>query len=390
MMSDAGRTGAIYLDNAATSYPKPECVYEAVDSFMRQNGASSGRGTYRRALAADELVSKTRRLLADLLGAEDDSRIVLLSGATEALNLAIKGLVQPGDNVVTSSMEHNAVWRCLRELEAAGILTVTRVPCAEDGTMRVSDLAEALCPNTRLVALVHASNVTGTLLPVEAVARVVKERGIALLVDAAQTIGVLPFTVQELGADLLAFPGHKGLLGPQGTGGLYVGQGVELRPLKAGGTGRESLLEVMPPALPDRFEAGTANVPGISGLGAGVEFVLREGVARIREREMALSEYTLAGLRSIPKVEVYGPRDAESRIGVISFNVSGLGPEQVAYALDEAYGIMVRAGLHCAPCAHRTIGTLDKGTVRVGLGLFNTVEDIDRLLEAVRGVAEVV
>jgi selenocysteine lyase/cysteine desulfurase len=238
--------------------------------------------------------------------------------------------------------------------------------------------------------LVHASNVTGTLLPVEAVARVVKERGIALLVDAAQTIGVLPFTVQELGADLLAFPGHKGLLGPQGTGGLYVGQGVELRPLKAGGTGRESLLEVMPPALPDRFEAGTANVPGISGLGAGVEFVLREGVARIREREMALSEYTLAGLRSIPKVEVYGPRDAESRIGVISFNVSGLGPEQVAYALDEAYGIMVRAGLHCAPCAHRTIGTLDKGTVRVGLGLFNTVEDIDRLLEAVRGVAEVV
>ncbi len=378
---------AVYLDNAATSFPKPEQVYRAVDRFMRENGASAGRGQYARAVAAEEVVFETRKRLAALFGVDEPSRVILTSGATEAINLALRGLLKPGDHVVTSSMEHNAVWRCLKALEAEGVAEVTAVPCLPDGTLPVERVKRALRPATRLVALLQASNVTGTLLPVAEIGELTRARGIPFLVDAAQTAGVFPIDVARLGIDLLAFPGHKGLLGPPGTGGLYVGPAVSPRPLKWGGTGRESSLENMPSALPDRYEAGTLNVPGIAGLGAGVGYVLARGVNGIRQHERALTGHALEVLARVPGLTVYGPADPDRQVGVISFNVEGLGPEQVAYALDEAYGIMVRAGLHCAPRAHRTIGTAERGTVRASVGVFNREADLDYLGRALAEIA---
>jgi len=380
----------VYLDNAATSFPKPEEVYRAVDRFMRENGTSAGRGQYSRAVAAEELVLETRKLLAELLGADEPSRVILTSGATEAINLALRGLLRPGDHVVTSSMEHNAVWRCLKALQAEGVADVTAVPSLPDGRLPPERVEQAFRPNTRLVALVQASNVTGTLLPVDRVAELARAHGALVLVDAAQTAGVFPIHVTRTGIDLLAFPGHKGLLGPPGTGGLYIGPGVRLRPLKWGGTGRESLLEDMPETLPDRYEAGTLNVPGLAGLGAGVRYVLERGVDDIREHEKTLIAHALEVLARVPGLRIYGPADPNEQVGVISFNLAGLGPEQVAYALDEAYGIMVRAGLHCAPSAHRTIGTVETGTVRASVGVFNTEQDLDYLARALTEIAALV
>lgn len=377
----------IYLDNAATSFPKPAQVYEAVLDAMRRVGASAGRGTYRLALEADRIVFEARLALARLFNIADPARLVFTANATEALNLALKGLLRPGDHVVTSSVEHNAVWRPLKVLERTRGVRVTTVPCRQDGSMEVADLARALEDDTRLVVLTHASNVVGTLLPVPEVGRLTKSRGILLLVDAAQTAGVCPIDVEAMGIDLLAFTGHKGLLGPMGTGGLYVREGVTLAPLKEGGTGSESLLEEQPATLPDRYEAGTMNVPGLAGLKAGVEFLLAEGVDRVRNREKELTAYALAELARIEGITIYGPQDPERQVGVISFNLAGLGAEQVAFLLDSAYDIQVRSGLHCAPQAHRTIGTINTGTVRVGLGYFNSERDIDALVAALTAIA---
>lgn len=377
----------IYLDNAATSYPKPEPVYEAVYRFMRELGATSGRGAYSRALKADRVVFETRRALARLFNVKDASRIVFTSNVTEALNLAIKGLLNPGDHVVTSSMEHNAVWRPLKAMERERGVTLTQVVCTPDGRLDPADVEREIRKETRLVVLTHASNVTGTIMPIEEVGRICRKRGVVFLVDAAQTAGAYPIDVERENVDMLAFTGHKSLLGPMGTGGLYIAEGVELRPLKEGGTGGDSLLERQPNYLPDRFEAGTLNVGGIAGLGAAVEYILGEGVERIRAKERSLTEYLLQRLGAVDGVRIYGPVDPEMQVGVISFNVADFPPEEVAYVLDDVYGIMVRAGLHCAPCAHRTVGTVDTGTVRVGLGCFNTEEHVDALVSAVGEIA---
>ena len=377
----------IYLDNAATSYPKPETVYAAVDRFMRDVGSSSGRGAYRKALLADKIVFATREALGRLFGVRDVSRIVFTANATESLNLALKGLLAPGDHVVTSSMEHNAVWRPLKRLEHERGIEVTAVPCSMDGSLNPQDVADALRPNTRLVALTHASNVTGTILPIGEVGEAARRHGVLLLLDAAQTAGSCPLDVEALGIDLLAFTGHKGLFGPTGTGGLYIREGIDLLPLKEGGTGGESILEHQPNHLPDRYEAGTLNVCGIAGLSSGVEFILNEGVDRIREKEKELTGYFLQALEGIHGIEVYGPKDPEKQVGVVSLNISGVMPQDVAHVLDEAYEIMVRSGLHCAPMAHRTIGTIDRGTVRFGLGYFNTIEEIDAAVQALAEIA---
>jgi cysteine desulfurase family protein len=378
---------AVYLDNAATSFPKPEAVHRAVSRFMRGNGASPGRGLYARALAAEEIIAGTRRALATLIGVDDPSRVIFTGGATEAVNLAILGLVRKGDHVVTTSLEHNAVWRCLRALERDGIIGLTAVQCLPDGSLPMGEMERSLRPPTRLIAMLHASNVTGTLLPIAEVGRLARSRGITFLVDAAQTAGVHSVDVPTAHIDLLALSGHKGLMGPQGTGALYVGAGVDLRPLKHGGTGRYSLQDDMPTHLPDRLEAGTPNVPGIAGLDAGLAHVLGRGVRAIRERETVLTGKAIALLAEIPGLTLYGPRDPERQVGVVSFNLDGFGPEQIAYALDEGYGIMVRAGLHCSPCAHRTIGTLERGTVRIGLGHATTENDLERLAVALRELA---
>jgi cysteine desulfurase family protein len=382
-----GARRRVYLDNAATSYPKPEAVYRAVDWCLREVGANAGRGGYRLALEADEIVYKARSSLAKLFNVRDASRIVFTANATEALNLAIKGLVGPGDHVVTSSMEHNAVWRCLKTLERDQGVELTVVPCAADGTLAPEAVEKALRPNTRLIVLTHASNVTGTIMPVAEVGKIARRHGIPFLVDAAQTAGVLPIDVERDHIDLLAFTGHKGLLGPFGTGGLYIREGLDPRPLKEGGTGSQSRLPYQPETPPERYEAGTLNVCGLAGLAAGVEFILNEGVEKIREKEKSLTRHALKALASVPNVEIYGPRDAERQVGVISFNLTGVDGAEVAYVLDEVYGIMVRVGLHCAPLAHETIGTLDRGTVRIGLGYFNTFEELDYLREALVAIS---
>lgn len=377
----------IYLDNAATTFPKPAVVYEAVLDCLRRVGASAGRGSYRLALEADHLVFETRLALARLFNIGDPARLVFTANATEALNLALKGLLRQGDHVVTSSMEHNAVWRPLKVLERTRGIEITVVPCRPDGTLEVGDVSRALKDRTRLVVLTHASNVVGTVLPVGEIGRITRSRGILLLVDAAQTAGVYPIDVEEMAVDLLAFTGHKGLLGPMGTGGLYLGPGVTLEPLKEGGTGSESLLEEQPAVLPDRYEAGTLNVPGLAGLRAGVQYLLSEGVARVRQREKELTAYLLELLGGVAGLTVYGPRDPERQVGVVSFNLDRVGAERVAFILDDVYDIQVRSGLHCAPQAHRTIGTLDRGTVRIGLGYFNQESDLEALATALKEIA---
>lgn len=376
----------IYLDNAATSFPKPESVYQAVNNFLRNIGASSGRGAYRKALQADKIAFQTRKSLARLFNVQDASRIVFTSNVTESLNLVIKGILKSGDHVITTSMEHNAVWRCLKHLEKEKNIEITAVPCSPEGYLDVKKVAVAIRPDTALIVLLHASNVTGSIMPIEQVGQLARQKNIPLLVDTAQTAGVYPIDIEAMHIDLLAFTGHKGLLGPTGTGGLYISEKYPINPLKFGGTGGESIREDQPDSLPDRFEAGTLNLAGIAGLGAGVDYILDKSIDGIRKHETELTGYALDKLRSLTGVTMYGPLNASRQVGVISFNLPDLKPEQVAYLLDTKYEIMVRAGLHCAPLAHRTIGTIDRGTVRVGLGIFNTARDIDDLVWALKEI----
>lgn len=378
---------AIYFDNAATSYPKPEAVYAAVDHYMRNIGASAGRGAYRRALEADGLVFKTRKVLGRLFNIEDVSRIIFTSNVTESLNLVLKGFLREGDHVVISRMEHNSMWRPLKVLEQEKNIGITVIPSPGGNSLDIEQLESAIQTNTRLVALTHASNVTGTLMPVKEAGRICRFHNIPLLVDAAQTAGVFSIDVRELNIDLLAFTGHKGLLGPTGTGGLYIAPDLEIKPWKEGGTGGESLLEHQPQDLPDRFEAGTLNIAGIVGLGAAVEFILQQGVEKIREHEKALTAFALEQLQQIPGLSMYGPQNAEERVAVFSLNLEDIPPEEVAYVLDEVYGIMARAGLHCAPQAHRCIGTVERGTLRVSPGYFSSEDEITILVKALQEIA---
>lgn len=370
-----------YLDNAATTFPKPESVYRAMDEFLRTSAGNPGRGTHRLALAASEVVDETRRLLARLFHAPDPSWVIFAANTTDALNVALHGLLKSGDHVVTSSMEHNAVVRPLCALEEEGVM-VTRVPCAGDGSLDPEQVLTAMRPTTRLVALIHASNVTGTILPIETVGAFVRERGALLLVDAAQTAGVLPIDVQAMNIDLLAFPGHKGLLGAPGTGGLVVGERACLHPIRQGGTGTHSEQEQQPTELPEGFETGTLNSVGIAGLGAGVRFVLEQGVEQINAHESAVMRRLLDGLSAIPGLTIYGPADVSRQVGVVSVRLDHWEPMDVGVALDQDYDIAVRTGLHCAPVAHRTIGTFPTGTVRLSPGYFTTFEDVDRVITA--------
>lgn len=379
----------IYLDNAATSFPKPPQVVEAIVHFLTKVGANAGRSGHRLSVEAGRIVYETREALAELFHITDPHRIVFGHNATEMINLVLKGFLRPGDHVVTSSMEHNSVMRPLRALEREGV-EVSVVPCSQEGLIDPVDMEKALRPNTRLIVLNHASNVTGTILPVREAGQIARQHGIFLLVDAAQTAGVYPIDPETDGIDFLAFTGHKGLFGPAGTGGLYIGPRVpleDLRPLKRGGTGSRSELEEQPDFLPDKYESGTQNLPGLAGLGAGVRFILEKGVEEIRRHELELTALLLEGLSSIRRVKLYGPADLSLRVGIVSFNIEGMEPSDVALALDEEFGIMCRPGLHCAPSAHKTIGTFPRGTVRFSVGFFNTREEIERAIEAVEKLA---
>ncbi len=379
---------AVYFDNAATSYPKPEEVYRAVDHFQRYIGASPGRGTYSRAREADEVLFETRTLLATLFNVTDMTRIIFTANVTESINLALKGFLDSGDHVITTAMEHNAVWRPLKMLENERNIRIDVLDCPAGKAFDLDQLVAFIQPDTRLVLINHASNVTGTLMPIKKTGKICAEHNIILLVDAAQTAGVFPIDVREMNIGMLAFTGHKGLMGPAGTGGLFIDKRIDLKPLKEGGTGSESLLEHQPEHLPDRFEAGTLNAVGIAGLGAGVRFILDQGIDTIRSHEVNLTKYALAQLQKVPDLIIYGPEEADERTAVISFNLTQIAPEEVTYVLDEVYEIMARSGLHCAPQAHRSINTIkEHGTVRVSFGFFNTKEEIDQLIGALVDIA---
>ncbi len=377
-----------YLDNAATSWPKPEAVYQAMERFSREIGGSPGRSAHRLSVAAARVILEARENTARLLGVSDPMRVVFTKNATEALNLAILGLLSPGDHIVTSSIEHNSVMRPLRFLESNGV-ELTAVRCSPRGELDPADVAAALRPNTRAVFVTHASNVAGTILPVEEIGTITRERGIVLGVDAAQTAGAVPLSMEQAKIDLLAFTGHKSLFGPQGTGGLCIGPGLErrLRPLLRGGTGSRSEFEEQPDFLPDMFESGTPNTVGLAGLAAGTAMILEMGVENVRRREEILTAAFLDGLRSLNGITVYGPPAAAWRIPVVSLNVGDLSPAEVSLALDERFGILTRPGLHCAPAAHRTLKTFPDGAVRFAFGFFNDAADVTAALEALEEIS---
>lgn len=376
----------IYLDNAATSYPKPESVYEAVDHVQRQLGANPGRGAHRLAVEGQGVLALARKRLAELFAISEPDQIVFTKNATEALNLAIKGCAGRGGHVVTTTLEHNSVMRPLSVLKARG-LQVTRVRVPPDGRLNLKALQRAIRRTTRLVVATHASNVTGALLPIAAIGALCRAKGVLFCVDAAQTAGVVDIDVGRDAIDLLACPGHKGLLSPQGTGFLYVRPGIEVEPLMEGGTGSISEREVQPSFYPDRLQSGTPNTPGIAGLAAGVEYLLKTDLATIRRREEELTGRLLEGLKGIRGLAVHGPKKTRGRVAVVSFTLKGTNPDEVGYILDEAFGIMVRTGLHCAPGTHKMLGTYPEGTIRASPGPFSTPDHVDALLEAVGQVA---
>ncbi|MGB9919512.1 MAG: aminotransferase class V-fold PLP-dependent enzyme [Moorellales bacterium] len=377
----------IYLNNAATSWPKPEAVYRAADQALRQLTGSPGRGAHEGALTGGRILLETRELLAALFGVKEPEKIVFTANATEALNLALLGTLRPGDHVITSSLEHNSVARPLAALRAQGV-EVTVVRCSPEGALDPAQVEEAVRPNTRLICLTHASNVTGALLPVEEIGALAKKHGLLFLVDAAQTAGEVPIDVEAAGIDLLAFTGHKGLFGPPGTGGLYVRHPERLRPLKYGGTGSASESLDQPELVPDKFESGTTNLPGIAALGAGASFVLQTGLKAIQDHTRELTGWLLEGLKAIPGITLYGPPGVNRRIPVISLNLQGISAGEAAAWLAANYNLVARSGLHCAPLAHQTLGTLATGTLRLSPGYFNTKEEIETALAALQELAQ--
>ena len=378
----------IYFDNAATSWPKPAVVQEAITHFLSEVGGSPGRSGHRMSIAASRIVSDARDDLAQLFGVSDPSRIAFTKNSTEALNIAIQGLLAGGGHAITSSIEHNSVMRPLRQLEQAGSIELTVVQCGPDGQLDPDDLRKALRSDTRLVTTLQASNVTGTLLPVAEIGAIAQAAGVPYLVDASQTAGAYPIDVTRDHIDLLAFTGHKSLLGPTGTGGLYCREGLDPEPILRGGTGSKSEQEYQPDFMPDRYEAGTMNVLGLAGLGASVRYILGRGVESVAKHERTLVECFLAGAAALPGLTLYGPTDIRQRIGVVCFTIAGLTTSKLGLLLDHEYGIMSRIGLHCAPAAHRTIGTFPDGTVRFGFSVFNTPEQVNRTLQALAAILE--
>lgn len=373
----------VYLDNSATSWPKPEAVYQAVDDFARNIGANPGRSGYDSAIESGRVLLEARILLAQLFNAPDPANIILGFNATDALNMAIKGVLEPGDHVVITSMEHNSVLRPVYGLAQQGLIQFSMVDADPTGMIDPAEIATVLRSNTKLIIVNHVSNVIGTAAPLAQISQIAKDHGVLLLVDAAQSAGITSIDVQALGADMLAFTGHKALLGYQGTGGLYLRKGISLKPWREGGTGSVSELETQPEFLPDHLEAGTANTHGWAGVSAGVKHILETGVEQIGEIEWGLTRRLLDGLAQIPKVKLYGPAPQVHRGPIVSFNIEGVDGGILGFELAERYGIMCRTGLHCAPYAHRSIGTFPQGTVRLSLSQFNTTAEIDYTVKSI-------
>ena len=376
----------IYFDNAATSWPKPQPVVDAMCQTLTGEVGNPGRSGHKMSLNAARIVMSARMEASAVFCVMDPDRIVFTRNVTEALNLAIYGLVKAGDHVVTSSMEHNSVMRPLRHLESLGV-SLTVAPCEPDGSLNPEDVRAAIRPETTLVVTTHASNVTGTIVPIEKIASICRSAGVPYLVDAAQTAGVREIDVEQMGVDLLAFTGHKGLLGPTGTGGLIVADGIDLPPLLRGGTGSRSSEECQPDFLPDRLESGTANVVGLAGLAAGIQYLQRTGIDSVARHEQELVKAFLDGSSRIPGMRVFGPTEPRENVGTLSFRIDGMSTSEVGQRLEEEAGVMCRIGLHCAPGAHRTLGTFPDGTVRFGFGLHNTLDEVNTALDALDRMA---
>ena len=381
----------IYFDNAATSFPKPECVHAAVDYYARRIGASAGRGAYREALESGELIDEARGHVAQLIGAVDSRSIIMTFNCTDGLALAIKGVVtEEGGHVITTRMDHNSVLRPLSALQEQLGLEITYISADGEGLIDPDDVRRAVRANTKLIAVVHGSNVCGSVQDIVAIGQIACEHDIAYLVDAAQSVGHLPIDVSQFHVDMLAFPGHKALLGPLGTGALYVRPGFEqrLRPLKEGGTGSKSELAVQPDFLPDRFESGSHNALGIAGLNAGVKYLLEQGIESVHRHERQLGSAFLEGTSKVRGLTVYGPTDLDQRVGVFSVRIDGYDPGELASALESQFGLLTRPGLHCAPFAHQTLGTFEGGgTTRFSTGPFITLDDIRYATDALAQIA---
>jgi cysteine desulfurase family protein len=379
----------IYLDYVAICFPLPESVYQALDHFARTSLANPGRTSHRMALTAEHVLKDTRHRLNQLVHGAGPEQFAFALNCTDALNMAIKGLLRDGDHVITTDLEHNSVSRPLTALERAGVITLTRVAADAGGTVDPDAIRAAFRPKTRLLAVTHASNVLGTIQPVGEFGRSAHECDALLLVDAAQTIGAVPIDVQAMHIDLLAFPGHKGLFGPTGTGALYVRPGLKLRAWREGGTGGDSASATQPEEWPFFLEGGTPNVLGIAGLLAGIQYVAERGPDDIRRHEVELIERLWQRLDELPGVTVYGHRDAARRVGTVSFNLAGLASPDVGAILDSTFDIAIRPGMHCAPYIHTALGTAPDGAIRVSPGPFSTADDIDHLAAALREVAGV-
>jgi len=378
----------IYLDNAATSFPKPEETYVFMDRFYRTHGVNPGRSGFDLCMETGHLVDETRALLTRFFNGTDPNRLVFGYNSTDALNLALFGLLAPGDHAITTTLEHNAVLRPLYHLEALGGVAVDYVRFDGRGLVDPGNIERAIRPNTKVVALNHASNVIGTVQPVAEIGRICRERGVRLVVDASQTAGKIPIDVQAMHVDVLCFTGHKSLMGPMGIGGMYVQEGVEIRHTRAGGTGVRSAHRAHLDEYPWRMEYGTPNVLGIAGLNAGVKWIESRGLEAIDAHEMRLTRRLVEGLREIPGVRLYCQDDLENHIAVVLFNVEGFEAGNTGTILDVDHSIACRTGLHCAPLVHEQIGTAAiHGGVRFGIGPFNTDADIDAAIAGVREIA---
>ncbi|OGO76801.1 MAG: cysteine desulfurase [Clostridiales bacterium GWB2_37_7] len=377
----------IYFDNAATTYPKPEVVYRAMDKCMREYCANPGRSGHKLSVEAGRIVLETRELMAQLFNARKPDNIIFSLNATDALNTAIKGMINKGDHVITTSMEHNSVLRPLKQLESLGIET-TIVQCSETGELDTTKLEKAVKSNTKLIVTTHASNVTGTIMPIKEIGELARQYNLRYVIDTAQTAGTYKIDVSELNVDVLTFTGHKGLMGPQGVGGFYIKDGVALRQMREGGTGSMSESLLQPELLPDKYESGTPNTPGIAGLAAGLGFIKEVGIENIKKHEEEITGYFLEKLAEIEDIIIYGPCKLENHAPVVSFNIINKTSSEVSFLLDNNFDIATRPGLHCAPLAHKTIGTIEQGAVRFSFGYYNTKDEIDVAVKALKSIVK--
>jgi len=376
----------LYFDNSATSWPKPEAVYRAAELQMRQMCGNPGRSGHTRMLEADRLIYRTREALAALFKVDDPSRIIFALNATDALNIALKGFLKTGDHVIFTALEHNSVLRPLGTMRRNGLITTTMLPCSLEGYPDLEFLENAYQPQTSLLVINHASNVIGTVAPLRKMIESAHKKGVKVLVDAAQTAGTIDIDIADLDIDLLAFTGHKSLLGPTGTGGLYVKAGIDLKPLREGGTGSQSELDLHPKNMPERLEAGTLNSAGLAGLLEGINFIRETGLDQIREHETALRRSLREQLMEMRQITVYGPEEAAECAGSLSFTIRDTDCGEIGYILENNFGILCRTGLHCAPLAHQAFGTFPGGTIRLSPGFFTKAGDIQFLINAIREI----